>query len=297
MAQVQIVLLIARDCLSVQPYRKKEEPGTYADQETQGPWGMIFTWVRPQISSRRLVCLGLDICGVRRWEQMLLRTPDTAARAFTNSEMQWAAAQPERLVRLWTIKEALVKALGCGFAGLAYHDIAIEFVPEGLIIQVPATVPIDIPVDIPGERSILDISWQYILFGEKNFPGALVFAWADNKPHTTDYVSKMQYDHTKETCKIVLELRRVTGMQSGTRHEKRIAERLAARQAAYSAASHLWLFHTYQLLDICQAPGGRPLLQTTENDLVTTNRMCLSLSHCSGWAAAALGSVSCKTEI
>src|SRR5262249_30183243 len=158
-------------------------------------------------------------------------TPEIAARAFTDSEMQWAGAQPERLARLWAIKEALVKALGCGFAGLAYHDIAIEFLPRFSIIRLPATVP----TDMPGGQGILDLNWQLILFGDQTLSGALVFAWE----HTSDCVPEASLYHAATASRIVLELRSITGAQSGTRREKQSAERLAARQAAYSAASRL----------------------------------------------------------
>jgi hypothetical protein len=124
-----------------------------------------------------------------------------------------------------------------------------------------------------------------IVIGEQALPGALVFAWAD----TVDCTPTIRPGHTPATHTIVLELRSVTGVQQGTRHEKHAAERLVARQAVCSAASRLPPLHAHQALDIYQAPGGRPLLQSTEHDLATTNRVCLSLSHCSDWAAAALG--------
>ncbi|MBV9689289.1 MAG: 4'-phosphopantetheinyl transferase superfamily protein [Ktedonobacteraceae bacterium] len=245
---------------------------------------MILTWVRPQTPLQQLVCLGLDICGAKRWEQMLLRTPEIATRVFTDSERQWAEARPERLARLWTVKEALAKALGCGFAGLAYQGIAIEFAARCPTTWLPATFP----TDMPGELGISGLSWQLILFREQTLLGALVFAWKQ----ASDPVLVTPLCHATKTSQIVLELRSTSGAQTATRREKHAAERLAARQAAYSAASRFLPAHTHQQLDIRQAHSGRPLLQVTEHDLVTTSSLCLSLSHCSGWAAAALGGFS-----
>jgi phosphopantetheine--protein transferase-like protein len=283
MTRVQIALSIAKDFTSLNLYSRQEETEAYADLEAQRQWGMIFTWIRPKTSLRRLVCVGLDICGTRRWERMLSRTPEVAARAFTDSEQQWADAQPERLARLWTIKEALAKALGCGFAGLAYQDIAIEFAPRGPIIRLPATVP----AHILGEQEISNLSWQLLLFGEQTLPGALILAWK----HVSDCVPAPSFCHVAQTNSIVLELRAIPGVQRNTRREQHAVEHLVARQAAYSAATRLLPFHTHQLLAIRKTQSGQPILQVTGRDLVITERWCLSLSHCSGWAAAALGGI------
>src|SRR5579859_1396418 len=152
MAQVEIALSMARDWASLHRY----------GWDAVGPQGMIVTWECPVAPFRRLICLGLDICGTRRWEQMLVRTPEVAARVFSQSEMKWANAQPERLARAWAIKEAVAKALGCGFAGLAYRDIAVEFASPSPAVRLPAPVP----TDLPGEQELSDLRWQLILFGD-----------------------------------------------------------------------------------------------------------------------------------
>lgn len=310
MTQVQIAIPIARDFTSLYLYGK----GKGADQGTQTQRGMIFTWLRPHASLRRLACLGLDICGTNRWEQMLSRTPETVARAFTQGEMQWANARPERLAKMWAIKEAITKALGCGFAGLAYQDIVVELASPCPIIRLPATIP----TDLPKELEISDLSWQLILFGDPTLAGALVYAWKNQsdlvESHATRDCGRLSscvggfsadlpiWDRKSTgkppmrdeltTSRIVLELRSISGAQRSTRREKRSAEQLEARLAAYSAASCLLPLSTCCLLDIRKTQRGRPLLQITERDLEATDEICLSLSHCSGWAAAALGGFS-----
>src|SRR3569623_75478 len=101
MAHIQLALSLARD-FTMLPYSDtRDEPGTTAEQVASG---MFFTWRRFQAPAQPLICLGLDICGTKRWIRTLLRTPQAEARAFTRGERFWADAQPERLACLWTIK-------------------------------------------------------------------------------------------------------------------------------------------------------------------------------------------------
>jgi phosphopantetheinyl transferase (holo-ACP synthase) len=287
MLQIQIALPIARNLTSLHFYGTSLAPG---DQTEQRPRGSIFIWHHSRKCPHQLANLGLDICGVGRWQQMLLRVPEIATRAFTDSERRWAGTQPERLAMLWAIKEAFVKALGCGFDGLAYRDIGIEFSPLCPIILLPATVH----VDISRRQEISDLSWQLVLFRQNELFVALILAWQDAEEEFRELSSTQDtlHVHANETdfcSKVVLELRPITVAQQSTRREKYVAERLAARQAAYSAASRLLPHATCHHISISKTQRGRPLLQVDAHNRMTADSLPLSLSHCSGWAAAALG--------
>lgn len=71
--------------------------------------------------------IGVDIVEIARLETSLRRTPDLAARLFTNAERSWAAgrqAAGASLAGCFAAKEALAKALGAP-AGLRWTDAEV----------------------------------------------------------------------------------------------------------------------------------------------------------------------------
>src|SRR5713226_6015993 len=106
MNEAQITLPFISDFTRLGLYGTTETLTEDAGSRDQRQRGIILTWTHVKGSSRRLVGLGLDISRIERWQQMLARMPEVAARAFTAGEMQWAAARPDRLALLWTIKES-----------------------------------------------------------------------------------------------------------------------------------------------------------------------------------------------
>jgi phosphopantetheinyl transferase (holo-ACP synthase) len=261
MAQIKVALSIERDWTGTLFYSQGKARG------------VVFKWEQPHASSRQLFNLGLDVCGFKRWEYLLTRTPEVAARAFTPRELQWASGQPERLARVWAIKEAVVKTLGCGFAGLAYHEVEVEFALHRPILSLPATLP----GNTTAMRDFAGQSWQLILFVSSALSGALVCTW------------QPVADPVAQASSIALELRPIQAGQQGTRREQADAERQAALKAVRSAASRILPVDSHQQLAIRKFPSGRPWLQFVGHERIPT---CLSLSHCSGWAAAALGGFS-----
>lgn len=87
------------------------------------------------------VLVGLDVSGIAGWRSRLVRVPGLPGVAFTAAERRWAAGRPERFARLWTVKEAVVKALGTGFGELGWQDVAVDL--SGASAR----------VDLPGEAS------------------------------------------------------------------------------------------------------------------------------------------------
>jgi len=78
--------------------------------------------------------IGLDVCDVG-WFRDRLRSPSTArflANTFTADELAYCENRAERLAVRWAAKEAVAKAIGCGFRdGLRPAYIEIWRHPEG----------------------------------------------------------------------------------------------------------------------------------------------------------------------
>jgi len=78
--------------------------------------------------------IGIDLVSVKRFEE---RLQDTAflERLFTPEELTYAGEGSQRAARLagcWAAKEAVAKALGCGFgAELTWKDVEINHNQKG----------------------------------------------------------------------------------------------------------------------------------------------------------------------
>ena len=95
--------------------------------------------------------IGVDVEGVDR----RVNADDIAARFFAPSEAAWLRAQDEGMRRdrffdLWTLKEALVKALGAGMA-MSLASLAFSVQPGG-------SVTLEAPADVDAS------AWQFGLF-------------------------------------------------------------------------------------------------------------------------------------
>jgi holo-[acyl-carrier protein] synthase len=67
-------------------------------------------------------------------EQALARTPRIAERVFTNGEREYARSKARPAVQFATFfaaREAVLKALGTGFAGVGYQDVEITHDENG----------------------------------------------------------------------------------------------------------------------------------------------------------------------
>lgn len=72
--------------------------------------------------------LGVDIIEIERMEQILVRTPRFMQRVFSEGERKYAMAKARPAIHFalfFAAKEAVLKALGTGFTGMAFTDVEV----------------------------------------------------------------------------------------------------------------------------------------------------------------------------
>jgi holo-[acyl-carrier protein] synthase len=102
------------------------------------------------------VGLGVDIVEVARMEKILKRTPRFAEKMFSSEECEYArkkAKPAAHLALFFAAREAVVKALGCGFAGIGRNDISISHDRAGR----PVPVLSGRAAEIAAEQGIVEI--------------------------------------------------------------------------------------------------------------------------------------------
>ncbi len=78
--------------------------------------------------SASAVGLGVDLLEIERMERAIKRTPRILERVFTSGEREyaWSKAKPAvHYAAFFAAREAVLKALGCGFSGVNYSDVEI----------------------------------------------------------------------------------------------------------------------------------------------------------------------------
>ena len=73
--------------------------------------------------------LGVDIIEIERMEKVLKRTPRFIERVFSETERSYAQQKTRPVVHFalfFAAKEAVLKALGTGFSGMAFTDVEID---------------------------------------------------------------------------------------------------------------------------------------------------------------------------
>jgi holo-[acyl-carrier protein] synthase len=91
-----------------------------------------FANSKPEATST--VGVGVDIVEIERMERALERTPRIAERVFTSGERTYAWSRPRPAVQyasFFAAREAVLKALGCGFAEAGYQDVEITHDDKG----------------------------------------------------------------------------------------------------------------------------------------------------------------------
>lgn len=73
--------------------------------------------------------LGTDLVRVARLTSV--RTPAFTRRTFTEREVEVCRDRPDSLAGRWAVKEAVLKALGVGIAGIPLTDIETDRGPAG----------------------------------------------------------------------------------------------------------------------------------------------------------------------
>lgn len=81
-----------------------------------------------------MVGLGVDLVEIERMEQAIKRTPRILERVFTSGERAyaWNKTRPAvQYAQFFAAREAVVKALGTGFAGIGYADVEVTHNEKG----------------------------------------------------------------------------------------------------------------------------------------------------------------------
>ena len=90
---------------------------------------MTLRTPRPSPAAGGIFGIGVDLVQISRMERLLERHGTRALNklltAAEQRELRARANRPRSLAMCWAAKEACVKAMGCGFAGIAYKDVAV----------------------------------------------------------------------------------------------------------------------------------------------------------------------------
>lgn len=105
-----------------------------------------------------LAGVGVDMVDIARMERVLGRTPRFAQRVFTEEERLYCegTARPAaHFACRFAAREAVLKALGCGFAkGVSYADVSVAQDAAGR----PRVVLAGRAKEIARERGVLDVA-------------------------------------------------------------------------------------------------------------------------------------------
>ncbi|URD99956.1 4'-phosphopantetheinyl transferase superfamily [Musa troglodytarum] len=139
-------------------------------------------WVPPSLqfnishTSSMIACgvtvdvpIGIDIEEKRR--KPVNNLLSLAHRYFSPYEVQYLASfmDPENrqseFLRLWTLKEAYVKALGRGFSGAPFRDFTIRFEKstDSVVPERPKSEEFRIMIDTASDSENLTANWQFAL--------------------------------------------------------------------------------------------------------------------------------------
>ena len=80
------------------------------------------------------VGVGVDLVEIERMERAITRTPRITKRVFTSGEREyaWSKARPAvQYATFFAAREAVLKALGTGFAGINYQDVEVTHDEKG----------------------------------------------------------------------------------------------------------------------------------------------------------------------
>ena len=99
--------------------------------------------------------IGCDVIAVERFRDKI-NDEKFLQKVFTASERAYLSGRTaETMAGMWASKEAVSKALGCGFVGLSYHDIEILHTEAGQpYVNSSAKLPAKIHISISHEHHL-----------------------------------------------------------------------------------------------------------------------------------------------
>jgi phosphopantetheinyl transferase (holo-ACP synthase) len=220
-----------------------------------------------------LVAMGMDICGIERWRRLLACTPEVEVTAFAPAERVWSRGDPTRLAIVWSLKEAVVKALGCGFDGVGWREVYADLRSTPPRLVLPPTQPGISAWAGRESRWHLRLGW---------LPGtvvALALAYEGG--------SRMASELHDASPRMAIEVCNVPmRREEAARCDVAAAERAASLHALLGAASRLLPGRSSSRgLDVGRDAKGRPVIK---GRVETGEELLVSTSHCSGWAGAAV---------
>ena len=98
------------------------EPAPAAAQTENDPEGSTSS------VDHSTVGVGVDLVEIERMERAIQRTPRILKRVFSSGEREyaWSKAKPAvHYATFFAAREAVLKALGCGFTGINYRDVEV----------------------------------------------------------------------------------------------------------------------------------------------------------------------------
>ena len=110
-----------------------------------------------RLGSHVTVGIGVDVVDLDRFESIVNRRPRFVDRVFTADEREYcdrarqSSIRSQRYAARFAAKEAVMKVLGCGLGGYAFHDVSVvrdeESGEPGLVVHGKAAA-------LAGERGI-----------------------------------------------------------------------------------------------------------------------------------------------
>jgi holo-[acyl-carrier protein] synthase len=89
---------------------------------------------RQGVGSQSLAGLGVDIVEIERMERAITRTPRMVQRLYSEGERAYALHKARPAIHFalfFAAKEAVLKALGIGFAGMKFTDVEVDHDKRG----------------------------------------------------------------------------------------------------------------------------------------------------------------------
>ena len=82
-----------------------------------------------------MIGIGIDVVDIERFRTSLERTPSMRTRLFTQTELDYVAAQSDPVPSLaarFAAREAVMKSLGLGLGAFGFHEVWVERAASGV---------------------------------------------------------------------------------------------------------------------------------------------------------------------